>query len=123
MYDVLMRLPLLGWACFYALLQSAVLVEYMNASPVDFVYAIHLALRLSTVAFMLLVAAAVILRTRPSEKASGLEPRISALAGTFMTYGFVLFPRCELSLSLEMISTVLMLIGIAGAFAALSQLG
>jgi len=40
---------------------------------------------------MLLVAAAVILRTRPSGKASELEPRISALAGSSMMYVIVFF--------------------------------
>jgi protein-S-isoprenylcysteine O-methyltransferase Ste14 len=56
-------------------------------------------------------------------KASGLEPRISALAGSFMIYGIVMFPRRELSLALEMTSTVMSLIGTAGAVAALAQLG
>jgi protein-S-isoprenylcysteine O-methyltransferase Ste14 len=89
----------------------------------DFVYVIHVAMRLSTLSFLLLIAAAVILRSRPSGKASGLEPRISALAGTFMTYVIVLLPRRELSLSLEMISTVLILVGTIGAVVALARLG
>jgi protein-S-isoprenylcysteine O-methyltransferase Ste14 len=38
-------------------------------------------------------------------------------------YSIVFFPRRELSLSLEMISTVLTLIGTVGAVVALSQLG
>jgi protein-S-isoprenylcysteine O-methyltransferase Ste14 len=80
-------------------------------------------MRLPTIAFLLLVAAAVILRSRPSAKASGLEPRISALAGSFVMYSILFFPRRELSLSLEMISTVLTLIGTVGAVIALSQLG
>jgi protein-S-isoprenylcysteine O-methyltransferase Ste14 len=125
-YDFLMRLPLLGWAAFIAILQLAGLVHYMetmNRLPLDFVYAVHVAMRLSTIAFMLLIAAAVILRSRPSGKATGLEPRISALAGTFMVYIFALFPRRELSLSLEMISTLLTLIGTVGAVFALARLG
>jgi len=80
-------------------------------------------MRLSTIAFLLLLAAAVVLRTRPSNKAKGLEPRISALIGTFITYGIALFPRRELSLSLELASTVLILIGSVGAVVTLSQLG
>jgi protein-S-isoprenylcysteine O-methyltransferase Ste14 len=88
-----------------------------------FVYVIHVAMRLSTLSFVLLIAAAVILRSHPSEKARGLEPRISALAGTFMTYVIALFPRCELSLSLEMVSTMLILVGTIGAAVALARLG
>jgi len=123
-YDFVMRLPLLGWVLFCALGQSSELVRFTNiTASIDSVYVIHVVMRLSTIAFLLLAAAAVILRTRPSGKAGGLEPRISALVGSFMMFGIVLFPRNELSLSLEMISTVLTLIGTVGAVAALSELG
>jgi len=126
MYDLLTRFPLLTWALLCAIVQWRGLLQYMdimNRLPLDYVYAIHIAMRLSTIGFLLLVAAAVVLRTRPSEKANGLEPRISALAGTFMMYSIPLFPRPELSTSLELASTVLILIGSVGAVVILSQLG
>ena len=122
MYDALMRLPLLGYALFITAVQLQALAQYMRL-PIDYVDVIHVAMRLSTVVFLLLVGAVVILRTPPSGKASGLEPRISALAGSFLMYGIALFPRRDLSLQLEMLSTVLILIGTAGAVVALSQLG
>lgn len=115
MYDLFMRLPLLLWALFCMLRETGEFVE--NETP------IHIAMRLSTIAFMLLVAAVVVLRTRPREKARGWEPRMTAFAGSFMTYGFVLFPPRNLSVPLEMVSTVLILIGTVGAVVALSQLG
>jgi hypothetical protein len=63
-YDLLMRLPLLGWVVVCALAQSAGLTRFTNmAAPIDSVYVIHIAMRLSTIAFLLLIAAAVILRT------------------------------------------------------------
>jgi protein-S-isoprenylcysteine O-methyltransferase Ste14 len=126
MYDLLMRFPLLTWVLFCATLQLRGFVQYMdikNRHPLDYVYAIDLAMWLSTIGFLLLIAAVVVLRTRPSDKAKGLEPRISALTGTFMTYGIALFPRRELSLSLELASTVLILIGSVGAVVTLSRLG
>jgi protein-S-isoprenylcysteine O-methyltransferase Ste14 len=123
-YDFLMRLPFLGWVLFCAIGQLWWFGQFMNmATPIDSVYAIHIAMRLSTIAFLLLMAAAVILRTRPSGKASGLEPRVSALVGTFLMYSIALFPRRDLSLSQEIISTALTLIGSVGAVVALSQLG
>jgi protein-S-isoprenylcysteine O-methyltransferase Ste14 len=124
MYDVLMRLPFLGWMLLLAMIQLKGLYQFINmAAPIDSVYMIHIAMRLSTLAFILLVAAAVVLRTHPSGKATGLEPRISALAGTFLMYSLALFPRYELSPSLEMVSTVLIIIGSTGAILALAQLG
>jgi protein-S-isoprenylcysteine O-methyltransferase Ste14 len=123
MYDLLMRLPLLVWGLFAATAQLAGIMQLMNTKSVDLVNAIHVAMRLSMIAFMLLASAAVLLRTRPSRKASGLEPRISALAGSFMMYGMVLFPRHDLSLSGEIVSTLLTTVGSIGAVVALSQLG
>jgi protein-S-isoprenylcysteine O-methyltransferase Ste14 len=122
MYDLLMRLPFLAWVLFSAVVQLAAF-QSVNMAAIDSVHAIHLAMRLSTIAFLLLLAVAVLLRTRPSAKAGGLEPRISALAGTFLMYGMVLFPRHDLSLSTEVISTLLITVGSAGAIVALSQLG
>jgi protein-S-isoprenylcysteine O-methyltransferase Ste14 len=69
------------------------------------------------------MGASVVLRTRPSAKASGLEPRISALLGTFFIYGIAMLPRRDLSLSGEIASTLLTRVGTVGAIVALFQLG
>jgi protein-S-isoprenylcysteine O-methyltransferase Ste14 len=122
MYDIVMRLPLVIWVSVAAIAQIRGVILLVNA-PIGTVQAVHIAMRLSAVAFMLLIAAATVFRGPPSAKASGLEPRVSALAGTFLMYGVGFFPRRELSLSLEMISTVSILIGMVGAVVALSQLG
>ena len=123
LYDLLMRLPLLFWASFCALRQLAGLLQHSNIGTIDFVSAVHVTMRLSMITFMLLVVAVIGLRSRPSGKASGLEPRISAMAGSFIMYGVVFFPRPDLSLSLEMVSTILILVGTAGAVVTLYQLG
>src|SRR4051794_34853127 len=123
MYDTLMRLPVLVWVSFSATIVLAGSIQYVNTTPVNIVYAIHLAMLLSTVSFLLLLAATVIFRTPPTTKAIGLEPRISALAGSFLMNGVLLFPRHDLSLSGEVIATLFTLIGSAGSVVALSQLG
>src|SRR4029434_8670258 len=92
MYDRLMRLPFFSWVVGAAALQTAGLFQFVNITPVDAVSAVHIAMRFSTLGFMLLLAMTVLLRTRPSAKASGLEPRISALLGTFLMYGVAFFP-------------------------------
>jgi protein-S-isoprenylcysteine O-methyltransferase Ste14 len=115
-YDVLMRLPFTAWVLTSAAVQTAGLI-HMGVAP------IHLLMRASTIAFLLLLAAAVILRTRPTANVGGLEPRISAIAGTCLMYGVLLFPRLDLSASAEVIATLLIMVGNVGAIAALSQLG
>src|SRR4051794_3915708 len=123
MYDTLMRLPVLVWVSFSATIVLAGSIQYVNTTPIDSIYAIHLAMLLSTVSFLFLLAATVIFRTRPTTKAIGLEPRFSALAGSFLMNGIALFPRHDLSLSAEVIATLLTIIGSIGSVIALSQLG
>jgi protein-S-isoprenylcysteine O-methyltransferase Ste14 len=120
MYDVIIRLPLVLWALCASIVQLFGIVQYVSTAPAS---PIETAARVSGTLFLWLMAAMVILRTRPSDKAPGLEPRISALGGTFLMYGVVLFPRCDLSPSAEVIAILLTMIGTAGAILALAQLG
>jgi protein-S-isoprenylcysteine O-methyltransferase Ste14 len=125
-YDLLMRVPLLGWSMFCATLQMASLARYVreaDAALAFATYAVNLAMRLSTIAFLLLLAASVALRARPTGKARGLEPRISAFAGAFLVYTIPFFPRRELSVTAEMVSTLLILFGSAAAVITLVRLG
>jgi protein-S-isoprenylcysteine O-methyltransferase Ste14 len=125
-HDLAMRVPLLGWSMFCATLQMASLSRYMRethtALPLS-AYALNMALRLSTISFLLVLAAAVVLRARPSGKASGLEPRISAFIGALLVYAIPLFPRRELFVVAEIVSTLLILFGTAAAAFTLLQLG
>jgi protein-S-isoprenylcysteine O-methyltransferase Ste14 len=126
LYDLLMRIPLLCYAVFFATLQMAGLARYAHdadaARPLA-LYAIGMVMRLSTITFLLLLAAATILRARPTGKARGLEPRISAFIGAFLVYVIPLFPRRELWAPAEMVSTLLVLFGSAAAIYTLLRLG
>jgi protein-S-isoprenylcysteine O-methyltransferase Ste14 len=125
-YDALMRLPMVAWAMFVAMFQVVDLQQYMaKADPTlaDTVYAINIAMRVSGIAFLILIATSVLLRGRPAGKARGIEPRISALIGTFLIPAVVLFPRVELSSAAGIVSTLLILTGNALAVYVLSQLG
>lgn len=123
-YDAVMRLPLLSWIVFSTTLQMAGLVRFTKVAPLSLTSAIHLTMQLATIAFLLLIAATTILRSRPTAKAEGLEPRISALAGTFLFYGITLFfPRCELPTVAEVVAIFLTIVGCVGAIIALGELG
>jgi protein-S-isoprenylcysteine O-methyltransferase Ste14 len=121
-----MRVPLLGWTTFCATVQLAGLNRYVREADQALpqaVYAVTMAMRMSTIGFLLLLAAAVILRARPTGRARGLEPRISAFTGAFLVYAIPLFPRRELSLTVELVSTLLVLLGSMAAVVVLLQLG
>src|SRR5262249_28088184 len=107
LYDVLMRLPLLMWSIFLAFVTIAGLQQYVRQSGREFpdvVYIFNIVMRLSVVAYLVVLAATLLVRVRPAAKARGVEPRISALIGTFLLTVMVLFPRRELSAGAEIVS-------------------
>jgi protein-S-isoprenylcysteine O-methyltransferase Ste14 len=124
-YDLLMRLPMLAWSSALALISVVGLDQYVrDADPAlpSAVYSVNIAMRLSVIGYLAILAATVIMRRQPIGKARGVEPRISALIGTFLITAVVLFPRCELSLPLGAASTCLILAGDGFAVVALIQL-
>jgi protein-S-isoprenylcysteine O-methyltransferase Ste14 len=125
LYDVLMRLPMLVWSIFLGLVTVLGLQEYVRqADPTlpGAVYILNIAMRASVIAYLVVIAATVVARMRPAHKARGAEPRISALIGTCLLTAVMLFPRRELSLSADMVSTVLTLAGSTFAVVVLTQL-
>ncbi len=125
LYDVLMRLPMLLWSIFLALVTLVGLQQYMRqADPTlaGAVYILNVAMRLSLIAYLVVIAATILVRMRPVRKARGVEPRISALFGTFLLTAVVVFPRRELSMIAGLVSAVLTLAGSAFAVVVLTQL-
>jgi protein-S-isoprenylcysteine O-methyltransferase Ste14 len=126
LYDALMRLPILGWATLIVLESAVRLQHYVEtADPTlpALAYGVNVTMRLSTIAFCALIAGTVVLRLRPAAKARGVEPRLSALFGTFLASALVFFPRCDLPLAAEITSILLIVAGNAVATVALLQLG
>jgi protein-S-isoprenylcysteine O-methyltransferase Ste14 len=125
LYDPLMRLPMLMWSVPLAGVATTGLVTYMReAEPAsEVVFAINVAMRLATIAFLILLATATAARMRPLSQARGIEPRLTALLGTLLPSLMVLFPRYELSATAGVISTLVILIGNTLAAFVLGQLG
>jgi len=124
-YDVLMRLPMLAWSTFLTLVSVAGLAQYMRAADPALpgaVCAVNIAMRLSVIAYLVVLAATAVMRRAPIGRARGAEPRISALIGTFLITVVVLFPRRELSLTASFVSTLLILAGDSFAVVVLVQL-
>ena len=81
------------------------------------------AARLANFMFLILVAATALTRLSPILKAKGIEPRVSALLGTFLCAAIALLPKAELGPVLSMLSTTLILIGAVLSFVVLRWLG
>src|SRR5215472_3979865 len=125
LYDVSMRLPMLMWSVFLGIVTLLGLQQYIReADPAlpGAVYILNIAMRASVIAYLVVIAATVAARMRPARKARGIEPRISALIGTFLSTAFVLFPRRDLSMIAGLISALLTLCGNTLAVIVLTQL-
>ena len=125
-YDALTRLPIVTWSAALAISSIISLEGYVRqvnpAPPGPVVYAVNVAMRLSVVAYLIIIAGTVLTRMPALRKARGAEPRISAVIGTFLITGFVLFPRRGLSLTGSVISTLLILAGNVLAVSVIVQL-
>jgi protein-S-isoprenylcysteine O-methyltransferase Ste14 len=124
-YDVMMRVPMLVWSIFLGLVTFVGLQQYISQSdpaPPSAVYALNIAMRLSVIMYLVVIAATVVVRMRPAGKARGIEPRVSALIGTFLFTVVVLFPRRELSPIAGALATLLTLAGNALAIVVLTRL-
>jgi len=125
LYDVLMRLPMLMWSTFLGFVTLLSLQRYMRqADPTlpGALYILNVVMRASVIAYLVVIAATVVVRRRPVGKARGVEPRISALIGTFLLTAVVVFPRRDLSMIAGLASALLTLAGSAFAVVVLTQL-
>jgi hypothetical protein len=86
-YDVAMRLPMLVWSVGLGFALVLELQHYSRAAIPENprpIYLLNIAMRLSMIAYLVILATTVASRTRPLQRARGAEPRITALLGSFL---------------------------------------
>jgi protein-S-isoprenylcysteine O-methyltransferase Ste14 len=81
------------------------------------------AARFANFMFLALVAATALTRLSPILKAKGIEPRVSALLGTFLSLGLAMLSKADLNPLWSITSTLLILIGAVSSFIVLRWLG
>jgi protein-S-isoprenylcysteine O-methyltransferase Ste14 len=92
--------------------------------PLDSVHKLlMIAARIANVLFLSLIAATTITRLAPVQKSKGIEPRLSALLGTFLCTILALLPKAELGPFWSVVSTTLILVGTTLSFVVLRWLG
>jgi protein-S-isoprenylcysteine O-methyltransferase Ste14 len=124
-YDLVIRIVFICWILFLALPNAAGIVVRMRVHPGawDLALLAEILARSGVLFYLVLSAWLVLIRIRPVGKAYGLQPRLSALAGSFLLLSVVLFPRHELSIGLNLLAAGLMLLGHVLAVYALVWLG
>jgi protein-S-isoprenylcysteine O-methyltransferase Ste14 len=84
---------------------------------------LNIAASASRTLFLALIVATTVTRLRPLRKSAGIEPRLSALLGTFLLVGLAVLPRAELPPIALAISSALIIVGMSASFMVLSWLG
>jgi protein-S-isoprenylcysteine O-methyltransferase Ste14 len=125
LYDLAVRLAFISAILFLALPSAVGVATRVQGHPgtLDLALLADLLARTGVLLFFVLAALLVAVRVRPVSKAEGLQPRLSALAGSFLLVSVALFPRRDLSIHLNLLSAGLIFLGHMLAVYALAWLG
>ena len=132
LYDLFAAAPLIAWYGFCAaqVLPSlgqrvALLNLYVRIDPsmVPSTLVFRAVSDLITLVFFALLVLMFTVRHIPQRAALGFYPRFAAVAGTFLSLGFLLLPPQELSYPLYLVSPLLVIAGTVFAICAVLVLG
>ncbi len=132
LYDLLAAAPIIAWFAFSMaqmlppLVQRiALVIVFVRTDPsvLPATLVFRTVSEVCTLAFFALSIVMYAVRCVPQRSATGLYPRFAAMAGTFLSLGFVLLPTQELSSALYLVSLLLLIAGIVFAIWALLVLG
>ena len=132
LYDLIVAAPLITWYLFCAaqmlpsLAQQIALVTLFVRTDPSVLPAILLFSTLSqvsTLVFLVVLVVMFTVRRIPRRAEPGFYPRFAAVAGTFLSVGFVLLPPQELSSALYLASLLLVIAGTGFAICAVLVLG
>jgi protein-S-isoprenylcysteine O-methyltransferase Ste14 len=126
LYNLLAAAPLIAWYGFLVTLQLPSLaheIASLDLATADERILASLASQLATQVFLIVLALLLALRRKPLGKASGFYPRFAAVAGMWIGVAIVLLPARELSVPLNVASTLLILCGVVFALYSVLELG
>jgi protein-S-isoprenylcysteine O-methyltransferase Ste14 len=132
LYDLIAAAPLITWYLFCAaqmlpsLAQQVALVTLFvrtDPSVLPATLLFSTVSQVSTLVFLGVLVVMFTVRHIPRRTAPGFYPRFAAVAGTFLSVGFVLLPPRELSSALHLAALLLAIAGTGFAICAVLVLG
>ena len=132
LYDLFAAAPLIAWYVFCAahMLPSvasevALVKLFVQTDPsvLPATLVLSTVSHVSALAFLVVLVVMFAVRHIPQRAALGFYPRFAALAGTFLSVGFMLLPLQELSSALYLASLLLIIAGSGFAIFAVLVLG
>jgi protein-S-isoprenylcysteine O-methyltransferase Ste14 len=132
LYDLFAAAPLVAWYLFCAahvlppLADQVALFKLFvrtDSSVLPATLVLSTVSHVSTLIFLVVLVVMFTVRHIPQAAASGLYPRFAAVAGTYLSAGFVLLPLQPLSYVLYLVSLLLIIAGTGLAICAVLVLG
>jgi protein-S-isoprenylcysteine O-methyltransferase Ste14 len=125
MIDLFSRAALVViFGCIATLKGTAIIFSFHSRiSPLTIHSALELTSEFSSLAFAGLVIVLTATRLKPLRSASGWEPRVSAVLGTFLTFLLPLMPQIENGTTMKVISIIIILAGFALSVSTMCWLG
>lgn len=121
--DLLGKLAMTG-IFSYMTAKQVISVLALLANPFGFdTWLLVVTARIFGLIFLLLVLYLTLTRLPPKDSAAGLEPRISAIAGTFITMLLIILPSAHVPPTAQLVATVLVVVGTLLSIIALYWLG
>lgn len=113
-------LSVFGYLAYSQVKSIAGLIAYRNQIPL---WELNLISLIFSTIFLLLILYFTITRLPPRNSAAGVEPRITAVGGTFVMGLLIVLPAGEIGVELRIVSTVLIIVGTILSLYCIRQLG
>ena len=113
-------LSVFGYLAYSQVELIAGLIAYRNQIPL---WELNLISLIFSTIFLLLILYFTITRLPPRNSAAGVEPRITAVGGTFVMGLLIVLPAGEIGVELRIVSTVLIIVGTILSLYCIRQLG
>lgn len=121
--DNLGKLAMLLWFGFASYMQIFAIARAIVRRNEIPMWQLNLVTLVATSVFLLMILYFTITRLPPRDTAAGLEPRITAIAGTFIMMLLIVLPSGTIGPELRLVSAVLILVGTVLSVYCIRQLG
>jgi protein-S-isoprenylcysteine O-methyltransferase Ste14 len=127
LYDLLMGLPLIFWFGYVEAIRArgslGAAARALMMQPDNLYLNMRFIALFASIAFNLMAVYLIVMRSNPVKRSKGLLPNACGFVGTFLSVGIPYVGPATLPFGLQVVSTLLLVVGSIGSFMVLAKLG
>jgi protein-S-isoprenylcysteine O-methyltransferase Ste14 len=127
LYDLLMGLPLIFWFGYVEAIRArgslGAAARALLMQPDNLYLNMRFIALFASIAFNLMAVYLIVMRSNPVKRSKGLLPNACGFVGTFLSVGIPYVGPATLPFGLQVVSTLLLVVGSIGSFMVLAKLG